>query len=108
MWILAQNHEGCLQLLKKETSGNKWRKQASKRAGNDSANTSGQICKAAYAPFHERAVAFGILASLCASARCLKKTIYDTAKHPRLGVLRNQSQMINFQQSEMLEYSREE
>ena len=71
MWILAQNYEGCLQLLKKKKmkSGNKWRRQASKRVGNDSANTIGQICKAAYAPFHERAVVYGTSAFLYASAR---------------------------------------
>ena len=50
-------------------SGNKWRRQASKRVGNDSANTTGQICKAAYAPFHKRAVVYGTSAFLYASAR---------------------------------------
>lgn len=54
---------------KKEKSGMKWRTQASKRVGNDSANTSGQICKAAYAAFYEIAVAFGTSVSLCASEK---------------------------------------
>ena len=91
---------------KKMKSGNKWRRQASKRVGNDSANTIGQICKAAYAPFHERAVVYGTSAFLYASARWLNKTIYEMAKHPRLSVLRNKTQMINFQESEILVYGR--
>lgn len=72
MRILTQNDQGCLQLLKKKKkkiSGNKWRKQASKRVKNDSANITGQICKAAYALFHERAVVFGISESPCASGK---------------------------------------
>lgn len=59
----------CLKKREREKSGNKQGKQASKRVGNDSANTSGQICKAAYVPFHKRAVAFGTTEPLCASGR---------------------------------------
>lgn len=57
MWILTQNDEGCLQLLERESLSGEIRHL--KRVGNDSAKTSGQICKAAYAPFHERTVTFG-------------------------------------------------
>ena len=70
MWILAQNYEGCLQLLKKKNEiWKQVKRQASKRVGNDSADTIGQICKAAYAPFHKRAVVYGTSVFLYASAR---------------------------------------